>query len=285
MQSEIAVLKPFTPQLLLYEVGDTAVSIKDSLTARGVILFGPDQLSRGHANTMYPNPDIVLANVTQWAEEPSKAIQFLQSRISTGSPGTRLLCFSTMRRSPRFVLNLMEQGARYIRIADASMLLEAVELILAEASFESKRVPTFRIVHRFSQGTCAPGEEVAAVEFVRFGRTLQLRLALAERLSFNLLAEHGHIALDSAQIVSGLGDWFYRDHARNSGTRQIAKVRVATVKVIAQRIRRAMADVFDQEGVAFNPYDVLSSVRAEGSKRALYKLNAEVQWEHVLLQK
>jgi hypothetical protein len=46
-----------------------------------------------------------------------------------------------------------------------------------------------------------------------------------------------------------------------------------------------MADVFDQEGVAFNPYDVLSSVRAEGSKRALYKLNAEVQWEHVLLQK
>jgi hypothetical protein len=84
------------------------------------------------------------------------------------------------------------------------------------------------------------------------------------------------------QIVSGLsGDWFYREHASNSGRRQVKKIRRATVKVLVQRIREAMASTFAKAHTRFDPCDVLRSWPAEGSTRVLYKLHADVHWDHV----
>ena len=45
-----------------------------------------------------------------------------------------------------------------------------------------------------------------------------------------------------------------------------------------------MTVAFDRAGAPFNAYDVLNSLHAEGSTRALYKLNAAVQVEHTTFQ-
>jgi hypothetical protein len=90
------------------------------------------------------------------------------------------------------------------------------------------------------------------------------------------------LALDSHQIASGLdGEWFYREHAANSGHKQLRKIRTATVKVLVQRIREALKSSFAAAHLRFDSRDVLRSCPAEGSRRVLYKLCADVQWLHV----
>jgi hypothetical protein len=104
---------------------------------------------------------------------------------------------------------------------------------------------------------------------------------MVERLVFDFLAHHRRIALDSLQIVAGLsGDWFYRDHAANSGHKQVKRIRRATVKVLIQRIRKAMASTLARAGLRLDPYDVLRSCPAEGTNRVLYKLHGDVRWVH-----
>ena len=61
------------------------------------------------------------------------------------------------------------------------------------------------------------------VQFIRLDMGFQLRLALAERLVFNLLGQERYVALDSAQIVSGLGDWFYRDHEETAARARLPR--------------------------------------------------------------
>jgi hypothetical protein len=97
---------------------------------------------------------------------------------------------------------------------------------------------------------------------------------------FDFLAQGRRIALDSSQIVAGLGGWFYRDHAENSGHKQVKRVRRTTVKVIIQRIRGAMASTFSEAGLRFDPYEVLRSCPAEGTNRVLYKIHGGVRWVH-----
>ena len=108
------------------------------------------------------------------------------------------------------------------------MLLEAIDLLFAEMNELDRNGPSFKIVHCYSQGSCAPGEEVSAVLLADHGEFRQLPLAVVERLVFDFLAQHRRIGLDSSQIVSGLsGGWFYREHAANSGHRQVKRVRRA----------------------------------------------------------
>ncbi len=134
---------------------------------------------------------------------------------------------------------------------------------------------------RVESGSCAPGEEISAIFLVHRQRHFQLPLGLAQRLLFDFFAQHRRISLDSLQILSGLtGDWFYRDHAANSGCRQTRKIRRQAIKVLVQRIREAMEFVFEQARLTCDPWDVLRSRSAVGTKRALYRLHAEVYWSH-----
>lgn len=228
--------------------------------------------------------DIVVLDVTSGGEEVVELARRLRTAMCIAGSTGRILCFSAIHRSPRFVLVLQNCGARYVRISDTSMLLEAIELLVAEIAELERNRPCFRITHRFSQGTCAPGEEIEIIECAHNGDFLQLPLALSARFVFNCLAENRSHALDAFQIASTLSaGWFYRDHAKNSGVRQTTKVRVATIKVLIQRIRKAMTSVFAGMGLTYNPYDVVQSFPAEGSKRALYRLNnATVKWNHIL---
>jgi hypothetical protein len=140
--------------------------------------------------------------------------------------------------------------------------------------------PNFEIVHRFSTGVCTPGEEIAAILLRHGDAFFQLPLGLVDRLVFDLLARR-RLAIDSLQIVSSLAaDWFYLEHAANSGHRQLRKVRQPTIKVSIQRIRDAMSAAFDTLQLKFDPHQVLRSCAAEGTNRVLYKLCAHVSWRH-----
>lgn len=224
--------------------------------------------------------DIVLVDLSARNYDILQTLNAIYGVIGICNPRPRVLCFSTVRRNPHVVLSVEQRGARYARISSAPILLEAVDLLLAEMNALKNNGPCFQILHRFSQGSCAPGEEISAVFLATAGRLLQLPLGLVQRFVFDFLAQR-RIALDSLQIVSGLsGDWFYREHASNSGRRQPKKIRRATVKVHVQRIREAMASTFAKAQLRLDPYEILRSIPAEGSKRSLYKLHADVTWHH-----
>jgi len=227
--------------------------------------------------------DIVLIDVTSASSEILKTIEQLHAANAELNVGPRLLCFSTAHRNPHFVIAVKKWGAHYARVDGMGMLCEAINLLCAETKELERKGPCFEILHRFSQGSCAPGEEIAGVFLINNDETaLQLPLGLAQRFVIEFLAQHRRIALDAQQILSGLsGDWFYRDHAANSGHRQMKKIRRPAVKVIVQRIREAMATVFTRAHLRLDPYDVLRSYPVEGSKRVLYKLIADVRWRHL----
>lgn len=224
--------------------------------------------------------NIVLIDAAAGQNKVLASINAIRSRPCLSGGEFRVLCYSTIPRNPRLALEIEKRGARYVRIADPAMLVEWIEFSRAEMAQFAKDGPCFRILHRFSQGTCGPGEEIAKIELVYGGKAFQLHLSLSQRFVFDFLARNRSTALDALQITSGLHGWFYRDHGKNGGTRYTTKVRVPTVKVITQRLRQAMAKCFTEAGLPADPYNVLRTFHAEGSNRALYRLHAHVQWDH-----
>ena len=226
-------------------------------------------------------PEVVVVDVTTSGIESLSVVREISASMALRNPHGRIVCVSSVSRNSRFVLNLEKCGGRYVRIADSQMLIEAVDLAIAEVRSATASRPRFVIVHQFSQGICTPGEEIASVHLDDDRQLSQLSLALAQRFVFDFLALNRGIAMDSLQIASAIGaGWFYRDHGLNSGTRQTKKIRPATVKVLVQRIREAMNAGFIRAGLHFNAYDVLRGIPTEGSKRILYRLDASVSWLH-----
>ncbi len=278
----ITVEIPTKHRLLLCGSTDGLGFVQDVLKAAGYtsVWASISHPISPHVRALLSSVDLVLLNVSLSNSDILSTIHELDAAIGICSVRPRLLCFSTSYRRPDFVLRIERSGARYLRVDGPAMLLEGIEILLAEMSELQRKGPCFQIVHRFSQGSCAPGEEVSAILLGHSGNYFQLPLALPQRLVFDFLAQR-RIALDSLQIVSGLsGAWFYRDHAENSGQRQFKKIRRQTVKVLVQRIREAMSCSFAKAALRFDPSDVLRSCPAVGSKRVLYKLHADVQWHH-----
>ncbi len=225
--------------------------------------------------------DIVLLDVTTAKPGILKIIEDFHEATATLNLGPRVLCFSTAHRNPRFVLAIKQWGAQYVRVDGVEMVCEAINLLYMEMRYLERNGPCFEICHRFSQGSCAPGEEIATVILAHDGNHYQLPLGLMQRFVFDFLGQHRRVALDASQIVSGLNnDWFYRDHALNGGSRLTKKIRRPAVKVMVQRIRDAMRLAFGQAHLNFDPLDVLRSYPVEGSRRVLYKLTADVRWQH-----
>ncbi len=223
---------------------------------------------------------IILIDVSVGRTELAEMIDMVRSRLCSSGSEFRILCHSSVPRNPKFVLEIEKRGARYVRTANPAILAEWIDIVYAELAEAERSGQNFRIVHRYSQGLCAPGESIETVELLEHGKAVQLHLSLSQRFVFDLLARNRSVALDAFQIASGVGGWFYRDHGKNGGLRYTTKVRVPTVKVIAQRIRQAMTDCFAEAGLPADPYNVLRSFYADGSKRALYRLHAHVYWEH-----
>jgi hypothetical protein len=270
------------PRILIWKTPDESVLLLSSeehtayLWERGPL----SQTIPPAARTALARSDIVLLDITRSSHTILKTIQELVATIGICNSRPRLLCFSAVHRNPEFVFKVQKSGARYVRLGSLEMLYEAIDLLIAETLELEHHGPHFEIVHRFSNGVCSPGEEIAAILLEHDGDFFQLPLGLVERLVFDLLAQR-RLAVDSLQIVSGLaGDWFYREHGANSGYRQFKKVRRLTIKVSIQRIRDAMASVLGKLHLGFDPYQVLRSCSGEGTNRVLYKLCARISWRH-----
>jgi hypothetical protein len=226
--------------------------------------------------------DLVVVDVSESSHAFLNSLRSLVSIIGVSTYCPTVVCFSTRHRSAEFILAIQKCGARYVRVSDPATLLEAIELLLAQMQELKRNGPLFQIIHRFSRGLCAPGEEIAAIMLMHDGSSYQLPLGLTQRFVFDFLAQHRRIALDSSQIASGLsGDQFYRMHAANSGQRQYKQIRRPTVKVLTQRIRKAVSRALAEVQLPFDAVDILRSCPAEGSRVVLYRLQAQIRWHHV----
>jgi hypothetical protein len=268
--------------LFLAGPGKDRDAVLDALKSRAhEVVISPPAAFLAQQRALLSTSDVVLVDLTSAEYAFLKTLENLNAAIGISNLRPRLLCFSSLRRNPHFELAVERCGARYVRVSNLAVLLDAIDLVLAETDELQRDGPCFHVIHRFSQGDCAPGEEVSAILLAHDGKFFQLPLPLGQRLLFNFIADHRRIALDSSQIVSGLsGDWFYRDHAANSGYRQVKKIRRPTIKVLVQRIREALASTFAEANLRFDPLNVLRSCPAEGSRRVLYKLHAHVRWHH-----
>ncbi|HEY6770119.1 MAG TPA: hypothetical protein VI386_35710 [Candidatus Sulfotelmatobacter sp.] len=278
----IAIIRK--PRLLICDLTAGPSSMSEAAHTHGYEVSRMNILRpiSAEGRTLLSAVDIVLLDISTSSHEILRdAVCKLDAAIGIYSLRPRLLCFSTVHRNPQVALGLEKCGARFARVASPAMLFESVELLMAEMDELQRNGPRFHIVHRFSEGICAPGEEISAVLLECAGDFFQLPLGLTERFVFDFVAQR-RLAVDSLQIVSGLsGDRFYSQHAANSGRKQVNKVRLPTIKVSAQRIRDGMRSVFDKAKIGFDPYQVLRSCLAEGTNRVLYKLCARVSWRHL----
>lgn len=164
-------------------------------------------------------------------------------------------------------------------------IIEEVDVLLAEIRELNSEGPYFKIVHRFhAPGTdCAPGEEVAAIYIVHYGREFFVKLSLALRLLFDYLARHPHFPQSAAQIEAGIrADSFYSQHTatvmgKDKFTRSIPR---SYVRVYIERLRSALKDVFlesclliDARAVVVAEETVMNDVG--------YRLKANFEWVHV----
>ncbi len=283
--SEFPLTTPFTKRLLV--IGSTPrfpSTTPMMLPGYEVLPCSRSALFSEDVRALLPTCDVVLLDATDCGHDALPDIQKLSASIGIGGLRPRLLCYSTIRRNAQFILRIQKLGARYVRITDADMLVDAIELIFAELRDLECNGPSFQVVHEYSRGICTPGEEISAIFLDHSSSRFQLALGLSERFLFDFLAQR-RIAKDSLQIVSGLSaDRFYREHAANSGVAQRKTIRRPTVKVLIQRIRNAMDTTFSNAQLTLDPRDVLRSCLAESSNRVLYRLDAHVTWFHRLLE-
>ena len=165
------------------------------------------------------------------------------------------------------------------------LIIEKVDLLIAELAELRVNGPHFRIVHRFcSQAAiCAPGEEIFAIYFMHRGREYLLRFPLALRIFFDYLARHSRLPQSAAQIEAGIrADPFYTYHAANvpgheGFTRRIPR---SFVRVYVERSRSALENAFILGGLLMSPHNVLVSEATVMNEKG-YRLKASVEWTHV----
>jgi hypothetical protein len=160
------------------------------------------------------------------------------------------------------------------------LVIEEVNLLVAEAAKMKARGPHFVIIHRWQRpGTdCLAGEEIVSARFMPHGRTFELELAVGPLIVLDFLARHRWLPQNASRIAASLNrDPFYSHHGANAPTsrKQTRKFTHGAVKVYVERIREAMTLAFTGGGVNLDPLLVLVSTPAG------YRLKATVDWIHL----
>src|SRR5258708_6369164 len=75
---------------------------------------------------------ILLVDVTNAQHNFLNTLEALYRSIANAEADSRLLCFSFAHRNPRFELAIKQCGARYVRVTDPSVLVDTIDLALAE---------------------------------------------------------------------------------------------------------------------------------------------------------
>jgi len=164
-------------------------------------------------------------------------------------------------------------------------ILEEVDVLVAELRELNENGPHFRILHRFHAPStdCAPGEEVAGVYLVHRDREYFLRLSLSLRLLFDYLARHTHLPQSATQIEAGIrAERFYTEHATAvtaplKFTRSIPR---SFVRVYMERLKSALADVFQKAGLSMDADRVLVSQDTVMNEVG-HRLEATFEWVHI----
>ena len=163
-----------------------------------------------------------------------------------------------------------------------NLVIEEVDLLLAEAARMQARGPHLIIIHRWQEldGHCLPGEEIAAARVMFRGREFDLDLGLGPLILLDYLARFRWLPQRASQVAAALNaDTFCLQHGANAprSRKQTRKFTHGAVKVYAGRIRNAMAVAFEEAGITLDPFVVLASEPG-------YRLNASVEWIHLSKQ-
>lgn len=166
-----------------------------------------------------------------------------------------------------------------------ALIVEKVDLLIAEMKHLRLAGPHFLVVHRFRMpGTdCMPGEEIISVFLMYRGREYPLRLSLALRILFDYFAHHSRLPQSARQIELGIrADDFYKRHAANATGRAVLTRRIprSAVRVYVKRLHRAFALAFQDAGMRVDPGNVLISKKTVGNEVG-YQLKASCDWAHV----
>jgi hypothetical protein len=169
-------------------------------------------------------------------------------------------------------------------LENRNLVLEKVDLLLAELAELRSRGPHFRIRHRFSLPAtrCLPGEEILSICLVHRSREYCLPLPLALRILFDYLARHSRFPQSAAQIEAGIrADPFSMQHAGNvvAGVGFIRMVPRSYVRVYIDRTRKAIGMAFNDTGCAIDVTSVLLS-ETTAMNEVGYRLKASVDWVH-----
>ncbi len=274
--------RPGRTRILLASSGTEAMLEPMRSYGHDIVVADLSRPSTVQVRLLLQSVEIVLVDVSLASRAVLTTIHDLAAVIEMCDVPPRLLCFATAHRNGQFALAIENCGARYARVADPPMLLEAIDVLLADIEDIRKNRPSYLILHSFAlDGGCREGESVEAVLFPRDIADPQLRLALTERLTFDFLAQHPRLSFDARQIAAALNALpFYCEHGANAGVLQRVKVRVPAIKVIVGRIRHAMTIKFNEAHLQIDPFEVLKSFRAAGTNRVLYKLHADCRVIH-----
>ena len=166
-----------------------------------------------------------------------------------------------------------------------SPVINKVDLLIAEIKHLRSAGPHFHIVHRFRMpgSDCLAGEEAAAVFLQNRGHEYQLRLSLAQRLLFDFLARHSHLAQSARQIELGMrADPFCKFHAKNANGRTVLTRRIprSSIKEHIRRLHQALGIAFREAGMGIDPRSVLIGQDTVGNEVG-YRLKATCSWTHV----
>jgi hypothetical protein len=165
-------------------------------------------------------------------------------------------------------------------MSDLDLVIEEVDLLVAEAAWMNERGPHFIIVHRWREpgsSGCLPGEEVAQVRLIHRAQEYPLKLGLGPLIEFDYLAHHRWLPINASRLAAEMNaDPFCSSHAANAPKfrKRTRRYNHASVKVFAQRIRDAMKLAFRDAEIAMDPRLVLISEPG-------YRLMASVEWIHL----
>lgn len=166
-----------------------------------------------------------------------------------------------------------------------NIVLEEVEVLLAEAVALAAEGPHLRILHRFRQpgAHCSPGESIAAAWLIYRSREYPIRLSTAMLQLLDYLGRHRRLGQTASQIAIGMRrDPFYAVYDGKTGavrgrTRRIAR---SSIKEYVKRIRRALGSAFVDAGLSLDPYRVLVADATTGNE-VTYRLRGSVEVAHI----
>jgi len=165
------------------------------------------------------------------------------------------------------------------------LVLEEIDVLLAESRELASVGPHFKIVHRSRDAGwgCLPGEDVVAAYLSYRARDYQLQFSTTTTLLFDFLARHRRIAQTASEIERSIRSDAFCIAQRRRIQRPKALPHRTSIKMHVKRIRVALASAFKDAGFLLDPADVLISQVTNGNQVA-YQLRATIAWQHVALR-